>query len=240
MKFNKKIPFFDNEKEIMNQLHGHFLFYKRRKKPVEREILKTLAILLESNEKFSLPSDFSQYIPIVKLDYGYKNRKKSNYIVQFKIKGIQYIILNSNNSDLIKKIIILSKNKKYNFKEIKSISLMFYKYKNDWIFPDHGWFFTTNDFYCVNFLENKISREEVLKKYKKISKEKILEIILFFNNEKIETQKRIKNNIEIDNVPNLFYEKEKPNYKKETINKINENISNDKRILEELAKDVLK
>lgn len=239
MKFNKKIPFFDNQKEIMNQLHGHYLFYKNKKKPIQREILRIFAQLLDSNEKYSLPSDFIEYAPIIKHEYGYENKNNSNYIVQFKSSEITYVILNSNDVELIKKIILFSNKNKIE-KKINSISLVFYRYKDDWIFPDHCWFFSDDDLFSLVFLENKVTDKNTLKEYRKISKEKISEIILFLNNRKMEIKEREKNKIKIDKTPIVFYEKEKPKYKKETINKLKNKKINENKILEQLAKDVLK
>lgn len=233
---SKKIPTYNFKYEIINQLQSHYFNYKDQNRPIEREFILMLADIIDNSVIYTIPSDFDLYLPFIKIDYGYEYNNNTNWILQYKKNNIFYCIVDTNKKEIIEKIINLSKIKiTY---DIDNITLMFYKLSNEWIFPTHFFIIKDKKIRSIKFLENKRSDESLINSYIEYSKLNIIKSFYFSKNKKINFKIRNKNN-NMDLIPYLFYEKEKPKYKKETLLKIKEKYEKEKNILKEFSASVL-
>jgi hypothetical protein len=234
----KRIPFYDFKNQIINQLQGHYFYYHQKRKPIEREIVHLLADIILKAELFTFPSDYGEYIPIVRVDYGYKKDEKSNWMVQFKQSDISYAIVNTNNKDIIEKVLLLSKS---NISRVKSLNLFFYKYNNEWLFPTHCIIETSDGHQTLNFLDNKRTDKNVIIDYIDIMNKIYKKMDYFIRNNKIEMESR-KNKLDGDRsfIPKIFYEESKPNFRLDILKRYKKDEESMREVLRKFAKSVLK
>lgn len=234
----KRIPFYDFKEQIINQLQGHYFYYQQKRKPIEREIIHLLADIILDADLFTFPSDYGEYIPIIRVDYGYQKKEKSNWMVQFKQYDISYAIVNTDNKEIIEKVLLLSKS---NISNVKSLNLFFYKYNNEWLFPTHCIVENDDGDQTLKFLDNKRTDQDLILDYIDIMNKNYKKMEYFIRNNKIEMESRI-NKTTGDNsfIPKIFYKESKPFYRLEILKRYKQEEESLRESLRKFAKSVLK
>lgn len=234
----KRIPFFSFKEQILDQLQGHYFYYDQKRKPIEREIIHLLADIISKAEVFNLSSDYGEYIPIIRVDYGYQKKNRNNWMVQYKQSDISYSIVNTNNEEIIEKVLLLSKS---NIKDVTSLNLFFYKYKEEWLFPTHCVVENNDGDQTLKFLDNKRSGADLIIDYIDIMNKTLKKMDYFIRNKNIEMENRInKKTGESNLVPEVFYKEAKPNFRLELLKRYRQDEENLRNTLRNYAKTVLK
>jgi hypothetical protein len=239
----KRIPFYNFKEEIADQLQGHFVYYQHNKKPIEREIIIMLANIITEAELYVLPSDYDEYLPIIRVDYGYQKEQRYNWMVQFKQEDISYAIVNTNNKEIIEKVLLLSNSQ---LNTVNSLDLVFYKYQGIWVFPTHCLASNKDGEQVLNFLNNKRTDIGTINEYVEIMDKLQKKMNYYIENKKIKMTERVEK-IKTKNtttqvtsyVPEIFYKVDKPVYKITTLKQFKEAAESDRILLRKFAKSVL-
>lgn len=234
----KRIPFFEFKQELLDQLQGHYFYYDQKKKPIEREIIHLLADVIMDAELYTLPSDYGEYIPIIRIDYGFQKEERNNWMVQYKQTDISYVVVNTNNNEVIEKVLLISQSK---IKNVKSLNLFFYKFNDEWLFPTHCVVENNEGEQTLKFLDNKRSGKDLILSYIDVMSKNLKKMEYFIRNNKIKMENRInKKTGQSSFVPEMFYIENKPNFRLEILKRYREEEESLRETLRKYAKTVLK